>query len=136
MPVTLVPLLVTGGNSGLQVIFLFVLFAIIIGAAYYVTYYISKLQQGRKRNSNLQIIEAISVGPQKTIQIIKTGNKYIVVGVTKGKIEHLITLSEDEITINNDSFGQGNIPFKQIFEKYKKGENGDSGENRHESKDQ
>lgn len=125
-----------GGRSDLQVIFLFVLFAIIIAAAYYVTYYVAKLQQKSKDHNNLQIIEAISVGPGKSIQIVRVGNEYVVIGVTKGNIQLLQTLGPDDISEHSNKNSQGVIPFKQILNKYKMGKPKDSGEDHHESKDE
>jgi len=123
-------------RSGLQVILLFVLFAIIIAAAYYVTYYVAKFQQKSKDYNNLQIIEAISVGPGKTIQIVRVGNKYVVIGVTKGNIQYLQTLGPDDINDHSSKNSQSIIPFKQILNKYKIGKPEDSGEEHHESKDE
>lgn len=125
-----------GDRSELQVIFLFILFAIIIAAAYYVTYYVAKLQQKSKDHNNLQIIEAISVGPGKSIQIVRVGNKYVVIGVTKGNIQFLQTLGPDDISVNADKENQSIIPFKQILNKYKIGKPEDSGDDHHESKDE
>jgi flagellar protein FliO/FliZ len=123
-------------RSELEVIFLFVLFAIIIAAAYYVTYYVAKFQKASKNNNNLQIVEAISVGPGKSIQIVRVGNKYIVIGVTKGNIQLLQTLGLDDICENSNKNSQSIIPFKQILNKYKMGKPKDSGEDHHESKDE
>jgi len=123
-------------RSELQVIFLFVLFAIIIAAAYYVTYYVAKLQQKSKINNNLQIIEAISIGQGKSIQIVRVGNEYVVIGVTKGNIQLLQTLGSDDINDYSDKNGQSVIPFKEILNKYKLGKSEDSGEDHHETKDE
>lgn len=124
------------GNSEARVFFLFILFAIIIVAAYYVTYYVAKLQQKTKHNNNLQIIEAISVGPGKSIQIVRVGNQYVVIGVTKGNIQLLQTLGSDDIEVNNLMNNQSVIPFKDILNKYKKEKPEDSGEDHHEFKDE
>lgn len=125
----------TGSRSQLQVIFLFILFAIIVFAAYYVTYYVAKFQQKSKMNNNLQIIEAISVGPGKSIQIVRTGNEYVVIGVTKGNIQLLHTLGPDDLKVDSENDKQSVIPFKQILSKYKIAKPEDSGEDHHESKD-
>jgi len=127
-------ILTTSNNSGLKVILLFIVFVLIIAAAYYVTYYIAKIQQGSKKNSNLQIVEAISIGPQKSLQLVRTGNKYVVIGVTKGNIQLLQTLGEDDVIINQDT--PNATPFKQILDKYRKDEPRDSGEDHHETKDE
>ena len=125
-----------GNRSELQVIFLFVLFAIIIAAAYFVTFYVAKLQRKSKDNNNLQIIEAISIGPGKSIQIVRVGNQYVVIGVTKGNIQLLQTLGSDDIEVNNLMNNQSVIPFKDILNKYKKEKPEDSGEDHHEFKDE
>ncbi len=131
-----VALATTGISRELQVIFMLVIFAVIIVAAYFVTNLVARVQKGSFTNKNLEIIEAISVGQQKTVQLVRVGKEYIIIGVSKNEINILQTLGKDDITINNDKDGQSVIPFKQILSRYNKAkEKGNVGDDHHETKD-
>lgn len=128
--------LATSSGRELQAVFLLVLFVAVIAAAYYVTNVIARVQKGKFRGRNLEIIEAISVGPQKSVQLVRVGKQYMVIGVSKNEINMLQTLGEDDIVINDEVDYQSVIPFKNILGKYVKKEEGDSGDDHHETKDE
>lgn len=131
--------LISSDKSEWRVIILFVLFAVIIVGAYYATYFIAKVQQGTKRNNNMRIIEAISVGQNKSLQLVRLGDKYVVIGVTKTQITSIITLEEDELELAVQSDSKNNFSFKSVLEKIRHKEEKvelDRGEEHHETKDE
>ncbi len=128
--------LATAGSKELQALFLLVLFAIVITAAYYVTHFIAKFQKGKFQGKNLEIIEAISVGTQKSVQLVRVGKEYIVIGVSKNEINMLKTLGEDDIVIKDEVDYQGVIPFRKILGRYVSKNNEESGDDHHETKDE
>lgn len=128
--------LATAGSKELQALFLLVLFAVVIGAAYYVTHFIARVQKGRFLGRNLEVIEAISVGPQKSVQLVRVGKEYMVIGVSKNEINMLKTLGEDDIVIKDEVDYQSGIPFKKVLGKYISKDKKDSGDDHHETKDE
>lgn len=95
-------------------IFLFVVFL-----AYYSTKLISRAKGGVRKGSNLTLIEAIGVGLQGTIQLVKAGEKVFLIGVTKDKISLIAEIDPAEL-IQKDSSAEtlafGNLP--KTFEHY------------------
>jgi len=128
-------LLATSLQNGLQVVLLFVIFVVIVIVAYVVTYYIARLQRGSRRNSNLEIIEAISVGQQKSLQLVRIGKEYAVIGVTKQHVELIHLIKKEDIKLEDINGEQTVIPFKQILKHYSSGLKRDSGDKRHETED-
>jgi flagellar protein FliO/FliZ len=118
-------LLVLGERDSLEMLFLLILFLVIIIAAYYVTYVIARVQKGTKTNKNLEIIEVISLGQSKYLELIRIGTQYVVVSVTKQHIETILTLTEEELLILDDHQKQKILPFQQILEKYRLGKEKD-----------
>jgi flagellar protein FliO/FliZ len=122
---TNIGLLVLGERDSLEMLFLLILFLVIIIAAYYVTYVIARVQKGTKTNKNLEIIEVISLGQSKYLELIRIGTQYVVVSVTKQHIETILSLTEDELLILDDHQKQKILPFQQILEKYRSGKEKD-----------
>ncbi|MBN2222409.1 MAG: flagellar biosynthetic protein FliO [Vallitaleaceae bacterium] len=124
-------------NSGLQLVFLLFLFLAIILLAYYVSYMVAKFQKKTKKGSNLEIIEAISIGQQKNILLLRVGKKHILLGVTKTQIVHLLELEEDDVNYRHVDFEQNFVPFARILHKLNNKDvgsdsNEESGESHHE----
>lgn len=96
-----------------QFFLLIIVFIIILFLAYYSTKWLASSRFSIKRNSNVRIIESISVGYQSTIQLIKVGSKLFLIGVTKESVTFLTEIDEE---INEDENKQND--FKVPFEKY------------------
>lgn len=98
----------------LQPIGILILFFIILYMAYLASRYAVRLQGGGSPGRNMQIIEAISVGPQKTLQLVRVGGTYMVVGVSRDKITYLCEVSEEELALRS---GDDPLPFGNILDK-------------------
>lgn len=72
------------------------IFLLILVASYYTTKWIGKSDLVNRSAKNIAVLETYRISPGKVIQIVRTGKKYIVIGVTKDHIEVLTELSEDE----------------------------------------
>ena len=69
-------------------------------------------------SNNIQIIETYKITTNKYIQIIKTGEKYLVIAVCKDTVTMLSELSGEELSIP-DVPEVEMLNFKEIFEKAK-----------------
>lgn len=78
------------------VIFLFVVFL-----AYYSTKLISKAKGGMRKGSNLVSIEAIGVGMQATLQLVKVGEQVFLIGVTRDKISLISEIDPSSLNLPN-----------------------------------
>lgn len=105
------------GKGISQIIYIFILCIVVFVGAYYTSRLLGNYQLNNKKLSNLKILEVISVGPQKTIQLIKVGNEFILVGVTKDKITFLKEVSEANIDLSLTTTNVNqSVPFKKYLE--------------------
>jgi len=80
-----------------QFLFLIVVFSIVIFLTFYSTKFIAKVKMKSNKNNNLKIIESIQVGFGQYIMLIKAGDKYLVISVTKDKINFIAQLDNDSV---------------------------------------
>lgn len=101
-----------------QFIFLIAIFVGIVYMAYFSTRWIA-----RARNSisgtNIKVIESAAVGQQGTVQIVRAGNEYFLIGVTKENISLISKIDEEGIDFSLNK-AQANVPFDKYYDKYVK----------------
>lgn len=88
--------LLAGSNGYWELLGSILIFILILVACYYTTKWISKSDIVNRSVKNISVLETYRIAPGKVIQVVKTGKKYIVIGVTKDHIEMLTELSEEE----------------------------------------
>ncbi len=106
-------------ESFVQFVTMLIIFVLVLAATYATTRFIANYQKGAAgAGKNIQVIETFRLTTNKYIQIIKTGEKYLVIGIGKDTITMLAELSKEEI-----SFVQEQAPavlnFKDVLEKVK-----------------
>ena len=85
-------------ESFLQLISALLIFAFVLLITYFTTRWVGSYQKVRMKSRNLQILESLSVGNNKSICLLKTGTEYLVVAVGKDEIHPLATLKEEQLT--------------------------------------
>ena len=65
---------------------------------------------------NLRVVESIAVGGGVMIQLIKAGEKYLVVGVTRERVNLLSELTKEQIEEFESS--PAAVPFSKIFSRF------------------
>ncbi|PKM95722.1 MAG: hypothetical protein CVU84_02655 [Firmicutes bacterium HGW-Firmicutes-1] len=109
------------GNQYFQIVYILILCVVIFVGAYYSSRLLGNYQLKRTKLSNLKIVEVISVGPQKTIQLVKVGNDYVLIGVTKDRITFMKEVSADHIDLSIlQSVTNESLPFSHHMDKYLK----------------
>lgn len=106
-------------DSYLQFITVLILFVFVLGVTYVTTRWIANYQKGRALAGNLEVIETMRITGNKYLQIVRAGNKYLVIAVGKDEIHMLAELSEEEVTVLRQQ-GTQTLDFKNIFEKIRK----------------
>ena len=75
------------GQSALASFFklcmLLIAFILILVASYYVTRWYAQSGFVRRQNHNMEIVDTLSMGPNRQICIVRIGQKYIAVSVCK-----------------------------------------------------
>ena len=85
-------------ESFLQLISALLIFVFVLLITYFTARWVGSYQKVRMKSKNLQIIESMSVGNNKTICLLKAGTEYLVVAVGKDEIHTLTVLKEEQLT--------------------------------------
>lgn len=105
-----------------QLLGLLVVFFLILAAAWFVTRWIGTANMQSQANTNISVIETYRLAPNKYIQIIRLGEKYIAVAVSKENIEYLTEIDEETLSLPSERERQfsSNVDFKDVFSKIRK----------------
>ena len=109
----------TKTDSYIQFMTVLILFVLVVGIAYAVTRWIAKTQQGRVTAGNLEVIETCRITSNKYVQIIRAGDKYLVIAVGKDEIHMLAQLSEDELVLRSNGHSE-NPDFASVLDRVRK----------------
>lgn len=115
-------MLLTGINkadSYFQFITVLVLFVFVLGITYITTRWIANYQKGKTAGGNLEVVETMRITSNKYVQIVRAGNKYLVIAVGKDEIHMLAELSEDELMFADTGAGS-DMDFGSILDKFKR----------------
>lgn len=102
-------------ESVLKLIGLIVLCFVIIAASFFTTRFIGRRQQGAYAGSNFQSLDVYRISPNKYLQLIKVGEHYIVIAVSKDGITKIAELDESEVK-QKEPQAPG-VTFKEVLDK-------------------
>lgn len=92
------------GQSALASFFklcmLLIAFILILVASYYVTRWYAQSGFVHRQNHNMEIVDTLSMGPNRQICIVRIGQKYIAVSVCKDHIRFLTEVSGMRLNLN------------------------------------
>ncbi len=98
-----------------KLIFLLIVFVLILIASHYFTKWYAKSGIVKSKTSNIKILETFSMGPGKQISIVKIGEKYIAVSITKDRITYLTDIDPDELEFASTT--PDNTAFYDVMDK-------------------
>ena len=104
-------------DSYLQLVSVLIIFIVVLGATYYATKWIANYQKGTESGKNIEVIETSRISATKYVQIIRIGERYVAIGVSKDQITNLGDVSLDELSLNTEV--KENLFFKEVLEKIK-----------------
>lgn len=112
----------TAGMDGIrsvaQLLTVFLIFILVLFLTYWTTRFAGNFQKQQMAGKNIQVMETVSVSNGKFLQIVKIGNRYFVIGVSKDNITYLCELKEEDLDFSSSqSTGDS---FKNILEKFRK----------------
>ncbi|MCR5329677.1 MAG: flagellar biosynthetic protein FliO [Lachnospiraceae bacterium] len=105
----------SGVESVLKLIGLIILCALIIAASYFVTRMIGRREAGMSGNSNFKVIDAYRLTPNKYLQLIQIGSRYICIAVSKDDVTFICELQPEDITVKKNT--EKGLSFKEIMAK-------------------
>ena len=97
-------------SIGRSFLYIFILIAV-MAIAFYVTKYLSAKSRGYT-SGNLKIIEGLSVGQHSSVLLIKAGEKFMLIGVTKENVNYLSEIDGTDLESSSVT------PPGRVFESY------------------
>ena len=98
-----------------QLIWVLMLFVLVLLFTLLTTRWIAKYQQGQLHNQNLKIIETLKVSANGYIQIIRAGDVYLVIAVSKDHIEKLAELTKEQLKTTTVDAAEQKIDMGESF---------------------
>lgn len=105
-------------DSFVQFMTILLLFLFVLVITYVVTRWVSGIQKVQMTGKNMELVETMRISNSKYLQIIRAGEKYLVIAVCKDTVTMLIELSVDEISLDDGNEVKG-LSFRKILDKMK-----------------
>lgn len=109
-------------DSFLELIGVLLVFVFVLVITYLCSKWMAGYQKIHMKSKNLQVIESIPAGNGKVISLVKAGTQYLVVGIGKDEMEHLATLTEEQLTdfsFQEEKSAGKEESFQEIFGQFK-----------------
>ena len=105
-------------ESFTQFLTVILVFVLVLAITYLTTRFVGNYQKARSVNRNFEVIETYRITNGKYLQIVKIGEKYVVIGIVKDSITTICELSPDDIRPVTQAV-QPSLAFKTILDKAK-----------------
>ena len=107
-------------ESFTQFLTVILIFLLVLGLTYLTTRFVGNYQKIRNVSRNFEVIETLRITNGKYLQIVRVGEKYVVIGIGKDSITKVCDLSPDDIKpIPEETLTQSSEMFKAILDKAK-----------------
>lgn len=111
-------LLAAGGlDSFVQFITVLIIFILVFAVTIWVTKWMGKYQKGQMAAHNMAVVDSMRLTQSQCIHIVRIGNKYSAIAVSKDSITKIMDLDESDIVF--DAEQTGTESFSDIFNKMK-----------------
>ena len=101
-----------------QFLTVFLLFLLVLGLTYFATRFVGSVQKNTMMNRNFEVIESFRITNGKYLQLVRIGQKYYTIGISKDNITTICEVSPEEIRYDTAK-PQGMDSFKNILDKAK-----------------
>ena len=97
------------GNSIVQFITVTLIFIFVLAITYFTTRWIGSYQKKKMSYGNIKVIESTRLSSNKILEIVKAGDKCVLIAVCKDTVTYLGEINEDALefkeTETKESFG-------------------------------
>lgn len=94
---------------------LILIFVIVLVVCYYTTKFVAGRQLVQKKIGNFEIVETFAISQNKYLQLIRMGNKFIVISVAKDSVSFITELDEAEVCQIQKSTSMSGKSFKEVL---------------------
>ena len=84
-------------NNFARFITLLLIFILVLVVCYYTTRFVAKSQKGLRSGGNLELMESISLGGNRYLQLVKAGGHFMVLALGKDSVQLICELQPDEV---------------------------------------
>ena len=92
-------------NNFARFITMLIIFILVLLLTYYTTRFVAGAKKGSFKTGNMELLESLQLGGGKYLQLIRIGSRYVVVSVTKDRVEMLTELDADEYVKSAEASG-------------------------------
>jgi flagellar protein FliO/FliZ len=96
------------------------IFVFVLAITYFTTRFIGGYQKQKMRTGNMEVLDTMRLTQNKYLQIIRAGEKYLLIAVCKDSVTMLCELEKDELADNLSENMQQIPDFQSILDKVKK----------------
>ena len=106
-------------GSTAELLTVLIMFALVLIVTYLVTRWIAGYQKGKNIGTNVEVIDTFKMAPNKYIQIIRTGQKYVAVAICKDTVTMLTEIPQEQLKLHEESSLKSQKSFRDILTEYK-----------------
>jgi len=107
-------------DSFVQFVTVLLLFLVVLLITYGVTRWISGIQKTQMVGRNMEIVDTMRISSSKYLQIVRAGDKYLVMAVCKDTVTMLAEIPKESLVLQDNTKISGYQPgFREILEKIK-----------------
>ena len=110
--------LLAGVGAVAELLSALAIFALVLLVTYFTTRFVGSYEKQKMTGRNLQILESLRLSGGKCIYLVKAGDKYIVLGESRDRVDFLCEVQEDSL-VSYDDAGQAmqKPDFRKLLEK-------------------
>lgn len=110
------------GSSGIgQFIVSVLVLVFVVVLCYFTTRFIANYQKGVAGRGNIEILEVKSLGNNKYIEIVRIGEEYFILGVSKDNITLISKVDKDTLDFEKPQKTSTKESFSKLLDKLKNG---------------
>ena len=99
-----------------NLVILIIAFIAVVALAYFSLRLMGRARNTRGLGGNIKVIEAAGLGFQNTVQLVKAGDKYFLIGVSRTGITLIGEVDEASLNLNKQTATQ--VPFENVLSKF------------------
>jgi len=105
-------------DSFVQFVTVLLLFLVVLCITYGVTRWISGIQKTQMVGRNMEIVDTMRISSSKYLQIVRAGDKYLVIAVCKDTVTMLTEVPKESLALQDGAQTSGyQLGFREILEK-------------------
>ena len=104
-------------NSFAQFLTVLIIFIFVLFVTFYTSKFVAGYQKTQMQGHNMEVIDTIRLSNNKYAQIVRVGEKYVAIAVSKDQVTVLTEVPEEQIIIPQTM--DATMGFKDLFSKVK-----------------